>query len=198
MACRRTRRIVLIQGHPDPGGGRFCHALADAYAGAAEAAGHVVTRVEVAALTFPYLRTADAFEHGPVPEGLRPVQEAISAADHLVIVFPLWLGTMPALLKAFFEQLLRPGFAFDAPAKGFPRKRLAGKSARLIVTMGMPAIVYRLWFCSHGIRVLRRNILGFVGIAPIAQSLIGGMGTLGEAARRRWLARMTSLGRAGC
>jgi putative NADPH-quinone reductase len=28
-----------------------------------------------------------------------------------VIIYPLWLGAMPALLKGFFEQVFRPGFA---------------------------------------------------------------------------------------
>ena len=31
-------------------------------------------------------------------------------AEHLVFLFPLWLGDMPAVLKGFLEQLMRPGF----------------------------------------------------------------------------------------
>ena len=62
--------------------------------------------------------------------------------------FPLWLGSLPALLKAFLEQVLRPGFAFDT-GKAFSG-RLKGRSARVIVTMGMPAWVYRLWFHARG------------------------------------------------
>jgi hypothetical protein len=30
-----SRRLTIIQGHPDPAGNRLCHALADAYAGGA-------------------------------------------------------------------------------------------------------------------------------------------------------------------
>lgn len=50
---------------------------------------------------------------------------------------------MPALLKAFFEQALRPGFAMSTSAKGGWTKLLSGRSARVVVTMGMPAFVYR-------------------------------------------------------
>jgi len=50
------RRITLIQGHPDPAGNHFDHALADAYAAGAARAGHPVRRIEAARLEFPLLR----------------------------------------------------------------------------------------------------------------------------------------------
>src|SRR3546814_9849412 len=60
-----------------------------------------------------------------------------SWADHLVILYPLWLGDVPALLKGFLEQILRPGFAIDEGSTGMSAKLLTGRSARIIVTMGM-------------------------------------------------------------
>ena len=62
-----------------------------------------------------------------------------------------------------------------------PKKLLGGRSARLVVTMGMPALVYRWYFRAHSIKALERNILGFVGIAPIDETLIGSI----EEHRRR-------------
>ena len=102
------RRIVLLQGHPDPAGGHLCHTLADTYAAAAVEAGHEVRRVEVARLDFPLLRTQSDWTDGPVPPALLPVQQHVLWANHLVLMFPLWLGDMPALLKGFLEQ---PGAA---------------------------------------------------------------------------------------
>ena len=81
---------------------------------------------------------------------------------------------MPALLKAYLELVLRPGFAFAyGKGKGLPKKLLAGKSARIVVTMGMPSLFYRLYYRSHSVRSLARNILGFVGFKPVKVSLIG-------------------------
>src|SRR5918995_2622225 len=133
------KRIAIIQGHPDPDRSRFCRALADAYAEGAADAGHQVRRIEVAELDFPLLRTKEDFQSGAAPAAIRQAQEAIGWAEHLLIVYPLWLGSMPALLKAFLEQVFRPGFAMGKAdeEKGWS-KRLAGKSARIIVTMGMP------------------------------------------------------------
>jgi putative NADPH-quinone reductase len=188
--------VAIIQGHPDPAGGHYGHALADAYAQGAAAAGHELKRIEVARLDFPVLRTQAEFEQAVPVADIRNAQETILWADHLVILYPLWLGTMPALLKAFLEQVLRPGFAFDASTR-LPRKLLKGRSARIVVTMGVPALVYRWYFGAHGLRNLERNILGFCGIRPIRASLIGMVDAGGTARRAKWLARLSALGRRG-
>jgi putative NADPH-quinone reductase len=192
-----AKNIVIIQGHPDSGRNHFCHALADAYAKAAQAAGHAVHRVEVAELQFPILRTKSEFEHGPVPPIIEPVQQAIMAADHLLIIFPLWMGEMPALLKAFCEHIFRPGFAFQYRDHGFPIKRLKGKSARIVVTMGMPALIYRWYLGAHGLKNLKRNILAFCGIGPIRDNLFGMVEGASDQTRRRWMKMMHSLGERG-
>ena len=71
---------------------------------------------------------------------------------------------------------MRPGIAFEYGAGGMSTKALLhGRTARLIVTMGMPSFVYRLWFMNHGLAALRRGILNFVGIKPVRESLYGNL-----------------------
>lgn len=192
-----SQRIAIIQGHPDPAGGHLDHALADAYARGAEGAGHEVVRIDVAGLDFPLLRTQADFEHGKPPPGVRAAQETLTAADHWVIVFPLWLGTTPALLKGFLEQVFRPGFAFSGEDEGMPRRLLKGRSARLVVTMGMPVLLYRTWFRAHGVKFLELSVLRLCGVKPVRTSLFGLVETRGDRVRERWLARMERLGRQG-
>lgn len=192
-----ARKVLIIIGHPDPEPGRFCRALAKAYADGAEAAGHAVRTVDIATLDVPLLRGASEFTKGEVPESLREAAGAMAWADHLVFVFPLWLGTMPALLKAFLEQVMRPGVAFAYPEEGqggLPRKLLSGRSARVVVTMGMPAMFYRLWFLGHGLAGMRRNILNFVGIRPVRETLYGLVEGVKQEKRRAWLGEMRRLG----
>ena len=93
-----SKRILLIQGHPDASQPHLCHALADSYSHGAQSAGHTVKHVYVAELDFPMLRSQKEFETGSVPASLKPVQNEILWAEHLVIFFPLWAGDMPALL----------------------------------------------------------------------------------------------------
>ncbi|BCM20828.1 NAD(P)H-dependent oxidoreductase [Mesorhizobium sp. J8] len=194
-----SRRILVLVGHPDPSPERLCRALASAYAEAAEMAGHEVRKIDLALLEFPLLRTMQEFEHGSIPDSLRGAAEAVLWAEHFVFVFPLWLGTVPAMPKAFLEQVMRPGTAFAYPAKGeaFTKSLLRGRSARLVVTMGMPAAVYRIWFLSHGIAGMRRGILNFVGIRPVRETLFGMVASASEAKRVSWLKQMQRLGERG-
>jgi putative NADPH-quinone reductase len=191
------RKIVVIQGHPDPAGGHFGHALAEAYAAGAAEAGHELCVLPVAQIDFPLLRTRDEFQSGEPPAAIRECQAAIAAADHLVIIHPLWLGSMPALLKGFLEQVFRPGFAFSKPVKpGRPgAKLLKGKSARVVVNMGMPGFAYRWFYGAHAVKSLERNILAFTGFRPIHRTLIGMVEAREDSGRRKRLAEMRRLGR---
>ncbi|MGX8008852.1 NAD(P)H-dependent oxidoreductase [Mesorhizobium sp. ORM8.1] len=195
-----SRRILIVVGYPDSCPDRLCRGLAKAYGEGAEMAGHAVRRVDLAALDFPMLRTMQEFEHGSVPDQLRDAAEAIVWAEHIVFVFPLWLGTMPAMLKAFLEQVMRPGMAFAYPDKsgGFTKTLLRGRSARVVVTMSMPSVLYRLWFLGHGIAGMRRSILHFVGISPVRETLFGMVASASDATRAKWIRQMRELGeRAG-
>lgn len=192
------KRILLIQGHPDAGHAHLCGALERAYEEGALAAGHEVRHIQVAELDFPLLKSQDEWEHGQLPASLQTSQNDIGWAQHIVFFFPLWLGDMPALLKGFLEQVARPGFAFAADEGRNPlsKKALKGRSARIIVTMGMPSLFYKWFFRAHSIKSMKRNILGFVGIAPVDDTVIGMAGQMNPAKAKRWIARMNALGQA--
>jgi putative NADPH-quinone reductase len=191
----QPKRILLLQGHPDASLRHFGHALLDAYAEGAARGGHELRRLDVASIDFPLLRSKADWDSGAVPPSLKAAQDDIRWAEHIVIGFPLWLGGMPALLKGFLEQVARPGFALSRPPKGdMPEKLLKGRSARIVVTMGMPALVYRWYFRAHSLKALERNILGFVGIAPIHETLVGTVEWLDDKERQAWLGKLAKLG----
>ena len=191
-----SKRILLVQAHPDASQPHFGHALEASYAKGAGDAGHTVRHVVVAKLDFPLLRSQHEWEEGSMPASLKPAQDDIGWAEHIVFFFPLWLGDMPALLKGFLEQVARPGFAIIREKGGNPwgSKGLTGRSARVVVTMGMPALVYRWYFRAHSVKSLERNILGFVGIAPVHETLIGLTGDMTSKDAAKWLGRLERLG----
>jgi len=190
-----AKRILVINAHPDKSERHLCTALAEAYIEGASSAGSSIRRIDLAGFDFPLMQSQKEFEKGYVPEELQLAVEDIEWAEHLVFVFPLWLGTMPALLKAFLEQVMRPGVAFRyRPDHKGATSLLNGRSARLIVTMGMPTIVFRLWFRGHGIKLLRRNILNFVGIRPVGETLFGGVESTTGEKRKQWIAEVRALG----
>jgi putative NADPH-quinone reductase len=190
-----ARKILVINGHPDPRPERFAAALAGAYVRGASAAGHQIRRLDVGALDFPLIRSQAEFQAGEKPASIQEAQDGVAWADHLVIIFPLWLGGAPAVLKGFLEQVFRYGFALSPP--GQPMKGLLkGRSTRLVVTMGMPALVFRAVFGAFGLRSLERGLLWICGVSPIRRLILGGVA--GPPRRRaRWLRTLETLGRAG-
>lgn len=189
------KRIAIIPGHPTPGRGHLCHALQDAYEAGARGACHHVTNIDIAMLDFPLLRSQQDWLKGApeTPTDLRHAQQAIVDADHIVLIYPLWLGTMPALLKGFLEQVLRPGVALSYEGR-FPKALLKGKTARIVVTMGMPAMAYRWYYGAHSLKGLKRNILVFVGLNPIRHNLFGMVEKASIKRRQGWLGKMNLLG----
>lgn len=166
-------RILVINGHPDPAPERLAYALASAYRQGAEEAGCRVRRIDIGALGIPFLRSTEEFGREPDEHHIREARDAFREADHLVFVFPLWLGGAPALLKAFMEQVGRAEFLLRTGSR-FPQGGLKWRSARVIVTMGMPPLIYRLAFGAHGVKAFTRGILALAGIRPIRTSLFGG------------------------
>ena len=100
MNTSEPKRIAIIDGHPDRDSNRYCHALAGAYASGAAESGYPVKRITVAEIDVPLLRSQCEWEYGPPTNALAAAQQDIAWATHLVIIYPLWLGAMPAMLKA--------------------------------------------------------------------------------------------------
>lgn len=189
------RRVAVIDAHPDPDPVRYVHALAAAYASGAREGGHEVRSIALGDINIPLLHSRQSWQHDLVPVDLQEASEAIGWAEHITFLYPLWLGDMPALFKAFLEQVLKPGFALSDDIGKAPAKLLRGRTAHIAVTMGMPAFFYRAYYGAHSVRSFRRNILDMVGIETRTVSLIGNVE--GSASHRaKWLERMAMHGRA--
>ncbi len=188
--------ILIIQGHPDTQENHLCHELISSYINGAEIADHSIKLYNIASIEFPLLRSKEDWEKGKegTPENLKEIQEALMESDHIVIIYPLWLGTMPALLKGFLEQLLRPGVAITYK-KEYPQGLLENKSAHIIITMGMPGLIYRFFFFSHSLRNLKRNILNLIGIKKIKCTIIGSVENTHKIKQSKWFEKMKKHGK---
>lgn len=180
------KKILLILGHPRSDS--LCGALADGYEATAKAAGAEVRRLNLADLAFdPVLHAGYRGEQALEPD-LVAAGEAIRWAEHLVFVYPTWWGGLPALLKGFIDRVFLPGFAFkyrqDSP---WWDRLLAGRSARLLVTMDTPPWYYRWIYRMPGHHQMRRTILEFCGVKPVRISQFGPVKGSTEAQRGKWL-----------
>ena len=192
------KKILIIQGHPNASNEHFCDAIAEKYTESAMQAGFSVSQVNVAELNFPLLESQKDFDRSSTNPDIMELQKKILWADHLVIIYPLWLGGMPALLKGVLEQVLRPGFAFEIEGvQPIPQKLLKGKSARLFVTMGMPGLFYRWYYRAHTVKSLKRNILQFCGIKPVRYSCFGRLSQNKQKLGQRYLVQVSRLAELG-
>ena len=191
-----VKRVLVINGHPDPDPAHLCAALAEAYARGASAAGHDVSRLDVGALAFPLVRSLKDYQSATSTADIDKAQAMVKHAQHLVLVFPIWFGSPPALLKGFFEQLLRTGFSLSSP-QAATNSLLTGKSARLIVTMGMPSVAFRFLLGGHGVSSLERGLFWVAGVRPIRHVLFGRAHVAAPERRAQWLRDVESLGRLG-
>jgi NAD(P)H dehydrogenase (quinone) len=184
-------RIVIIVGHSRTG--TLCEAFGNAYRQGAAAAGHEAHLHVLANLNFdPILRGAYVDVQPREPD-LEAAYRSILDADHLVFIFPLWMGDMPAILKGFFERLLQPEL-IEAKKAGRFVELFKGKSARIIVSMGMPAAIYRWWFGAHAVKLLKRNILGFMGVSPVRVTIHGRIDEVSAVTREHWIEEARDLG----
>src|SRR5690348_74279 len=104
-------KVLVILGHPRKDS--LCGALADAYVAGAREAGVELERLDLAELKFEPNVIAGSPRNQPCEPAIRKALELVAWADHLVLVFPTWWGTMPALLKGFLDRVLMPRFAFE-------------------------------------------------------------------------------------
>ncbi|WP_119395687.1 NAD(P)H-dependent oxidoreductase [Salinibius halmophilus] len=138
--------------------------LAATYAKAAQAKHHVQV-MNIGELTFDSNLQQGYEKIQPLETDLVTLQTQLKWANHVVIITPVWWGTVPAVFKGALDRILLPGFAFKYEAgKLFPKKLLEGKTSELIITLDTPAWWYKLVQGNVVYRHLKRTVLGFVGI----------------------------------
>ena len=139
-----ARRIAIIQGHPDTQARHFCHALADEYVKGSQDGRHEVKRIGVATLDFPILRKKEDFEKESPPDAIKQAQDEINWAGTISLSsIRSGSAACPLCSKHFSNKSFVPALpSILANLTRMPKKCLTGKSARIIVTMGMPAFVY--------------------------------------------------------
>jgi putative NADPH-quinone reductase len=189
------KKIMIVVGHPQRN--TLCEALGKAYKAGAESAGHEVRLFSLAEMTFDPILHEGYRRMQPLEPDLRTAYEALTACDHLVIIFPLWCGDMPALLKGFIERILQPDLiARENTENAMNWSIFSNKSARIVMTMGMPVSIYRFWYRGHALKLLTRNILQFIGIKPVRHTLFGMIGTSKPQQREQWVEEIRKLGAA--
>ncbi len=186
--------VLIINGHP--GKDTFNHALANAFKKGAQKTSVSLKTIEVNDMKLRLDMTGFNKEKA-IPENILKAQGMIAWADHLVWIYPTWWSTMPAMLKAFFEQVFISGFAFEYKQSTQVvkwDKFLKGKSAQIISTMDSPPWYYKLFVGDPGFKTVK-DIMNFCGIKPVKRTYFGSVKVSTEKQRQKWLDKAEQLGR---
>lgn len=191
----RKKKIFILLGHPNSD--TLTGSLADAYEMGALQSGHEVRRQNLGEMQFdPILHKGYRVIQQLEPD-LKTFQENVKWADHLVILYPNWWATMPALLKGLIDRAWLPGFAFNfTKTMGFIPSwipHLKGKSARIILLANVHP--WATWFLfGNFTNELARATLKFSGIRPVRIKVFSPSETASKETVARWIAIVKRFG----
>ncbi len=167
-----SSRVLVLDGHPD--GSSLCSGLAAAAAETARGRGAEVRLLILSAMHFdPNLAHGykQRQEHEP---DLQAFLDAVRWCDTFILIHPMWWGAAPAKLKGLIDRVFLPGIAFAYEGDGhFPKKLLAGRTARVLITADTPPWYLWLGYRNGWPNVLRRQILDFVGLKVTHLKVVG-------------------------
>ena len=188
------KKILIINVHPLKDS--FCSALAHSYIKGAEQSGASCKLVHLIDLKFDLIMQYGYKKRMEMEADLIQIQQDITDADHLVLVYPNWWATYPAQLKGLFDRAFVPGFAFQY-RENSPMwdKLLTGKSARMIVTMDTPGWYYSIIYKNCGHNAVKVGVLEFSGFKPVKVSSFSPVKSSSLAKRAKWLNEVEKLGK---
>lgn len=189
------KNILLILGHPDKA--TFTGSVIDAYEQAAHEAGHTLERVNLGELDFDPILHKGYKEIQQLEPDLLSLQDKVRAADHIVIAYPNWWCTMPALLKGLFDRFWLPGFAFNFNKETQKiEQHLTGKTARVFVLSGTHSPFQTWWKFGDYTNEIQHGILGFAGIKARVTPF-GPCEKVDDACHNKWLREVETLAKKG-
>ena len=175
-----SRKVLIILAHPNLES--FNHAICKTVANRLSKKGHEVKTRDLYQLGFdPVLPLEEWKNYGNAdyqrPQDILAEQEAILWADHLVLVYPTWWWSPPAILKGYLDRVFTPNFVFlfdeDGTQKVSP---LNGKTVSIIQTTGADEAFVRSEQLDEAVKKLFSvGIFGFCGLEVVHHEFLMGI-----------------------
>jgi len=187
------KKILIVNGHPDKES--FNYVLSEAYKKGANTANAVIKEINIRELEFnPNLQYGYRMRTELEPD-LVDSQEKLKWADHIVWFYPIWWGSLPAIMKGFLDRVLLPGFAFKKrDGSIWWDKYFIGKTSRIICTMDQPTWFYRIINRCPSHYAMKKLTLNFIGVKSVKMTAIGPLRLSKEKFRYQWIKKVEKLG----
>jgi len=158
-----VKNILIIVANPKKDS--FSFAMANKYKEAMLKKNHQIDIIDLYTDEHqqPFFTYENANEMKTTKE-MKYFQEKILKANELVFIFPYWWGSMPAILKNFFDWNLSKGFAFEY-VNSRPKGLLKNKTVKIFTTTGAPYFIYMLTGAHRRLKnMLKEQIVEFCGM----------------------------------
>jgi putative NADPH-quinone reductase len=155
-------RVHLVTAHPLPDS--YHAAVRAAVLAGLRQAGHAVDHLDLYAENFqPALSTAERRDYYDLAVNQEPVADYVrrlQQAEALVLCFPTWWYSMPAIVKGYLDRVMVPGVAFHMPqGSGDIRPGLTNlRKLGVVTTAGSPWWLVRLVMGEPNRAMLMRGL----------------------------------------
>lgn len=172
MSSEAPIRHLIVLGHPGPEG--FNHSVAAAYGEAVRACGQQPVMRDLYALGFdPRLKATERSTAGkgsPADDARAEIEQLRDSAV-VALVYPIWFGMPPAIIKGYIDRVLGSGFAAHSLMDGKASELLRGKRLMLLTSSAST----RPWLEEQGqwlglrqtFDVYLRTIFGFSSVEHV-------------------------------
>lgn len=172
-------KTLIILGHPDEES--LCHSIGESYKNGALEKGAEVELLKLNEIKFNLNLKYGFRKSMNLETDLQRAQDLISWADHLVFIYPVWWGGVPALLKGFVDRVFLPGFAFNEyEDEDAVEKLLINKSARLIITSSSSSLWLHLKYMHPAVNMMKKSLLEYCGVDPVDVTSISGIKSISK------------------
>jgi len=181
-------RILIIYAHPYPGS--FNHAILKTVTDTLQNSNHDYEVIDLNKENFNPVLTEEELKVYSQGKYLDPTVgeylEKIKNSDHLILIFPIWWGGVPAILKGFFDKVFLKKETYEF--KGLmPIAKLKNTSATVISTMNAPKIFYSFWLKSPIKQTVIRSTLKLCGVKKVKWFKLARVVSVSNAKRRKML-----------
>lgn len=180
LTSAESGKVLIILAHPNLES--FNHAIGKTVADRLSKNGHEVKTRDLYQLGFDPVMTLEElknYQQAGYQRGqdVLAEQEAILWADHLVLVYPTWWWSPPAILKGYFDRVFTPNFAFAFDEAGTPKMSpLSGKTVSIIQTTGADEAFVRSEQLDEAVKNLFSvGIFGFCGMEVVHHEFLMGV-----------------------
>ncbi|PTD21112.1 NAD(P)H-dependent oxidoreductase [Sphingomonas fennica] len=154
MSSSRPKHVLILC-HPDEHS--FNAAVAERYERTIRSLGHEVVVRDLYRMHFdPVLKASErpTAADFTLSADVAAELELIQGAAAFVLVYPLWYGMPPAMLKGYVERVLGAGFPFGALRMQMPNPLLSGRRLLSFTSSGTT----RAWLDEQGAALSLRNL----------------------------------------